>query len=228
MVTVLAELAVALLRGKAGPKGDRARKALRAWRLLRDTAKARGLMAGGLPACAALVADIVRGELERAQREATGSQGGNTVGGTVRDGFLWLQEVAAQPIDAKNALVEAAAQAEAGDTPNDVRHAGTLPIAVQCAFEEVAVEKQWSVHRTIARSLLCTVFAHHIRCNDALNTRIFHADLAEAIDRPGGAAWRGGAVPLNAEGARGARRAALDRQHVGEGSASAWVLGEAR
>ena len=167
------ELAVALLRGKAGPKGDRARKALRAWRLLRDTAKARGLMAGGLPASAALVADIVRGELERAQGEATGSQGGNTVGGTVRDGFLWLQEVAGQPIDAKNALVEAAAQAEAGDTPNDVRHAGTLPIAVQCAFEEVAVEKQWSVHRTIARSLLCTVFAHHIRCNDALNTRIF-------------------------------------------------------
>ena len=48
------ELAVVLLRRKAGPKGDQARKALRAWRLLQAAAAARALPAQGLPASAAL------------------------------------------------------------------------------------------------------------------------------------------------------------------------------
>ena len=170
------ELAIALLRKKAGPKGDRAKKALRSWRLLQGVVKRRGLPKKGLPASAALVADVVRGELQRAQKEATGSQGGNTVGGTIRDGFMWLQSVAQLPIEAGGAsglLVEAAAEPEEGETPNAVRHAGSLPIAVQCAFEEVAASPKWSVSRTLARSFLCSVFAHHIRMNDALNCELF-------------------------------------------------------
>ena len=103
-----------LLRRKAGPKGDQARKALRAWRLLQAAAAARALPAQGLPASAALVADVVRTELQRAQREAKGSQGGCTVGGTIRDGFVWLQTVAKLPIEADSSLVEAAAAAEQG------------------------------------------------------------------------------------------------------------------
>ena len=103
------ELAVVLLRRKAGPKGDQARKALRAWRLLQAAAAARALPAQGLPASASLVADVVRTELQRAQREAKGSQGGCTVGGTIRDGFVWLQTVAKLPIEADSSLVEAAA-----------------------------------------------------------------------------------------------------------------------
>ena len=167
------ELAVAMLRGKAGPKGDRAKRALRSWRLLQTAAAARGLPNGGMPASAALVADICRAELQRAQREARGSQGGNTVGKTVCEGFVWLQSVARLPIDASDPLVEAAAEAEEGDTPNDTRHAGTLPIAVQCAFEAVAAGEEWSVLRFVARSFLCSVFAHHIRCCDALNAVLF-------------------------------------------------------
>ena len=71
----------------------------------------------GLPALAALVADVVRTELQRAQREAKGSQGGCTVGGTIRDGFVWLQTVAKLPIEADSSLVEAAAAAEQGAAP---------------------------------------------------------------------------------------------------------------
>ena len=167
------ELAVVLLRRKAGPKGDQARKALRAWRLLQAAAAARALPAQGLPASAALVADVVRTELQRAQREAKGSQGGCTVGGTIRDGFVWLQTVAKLPIEADSSLVEAAAAAEQGAAPNPTRHAGSLSIAVQCAFEAVAAEGKWSVRRTLARSFLCSVFAHHIRCVDALNCELF-------------------------------------------------------
>ena len=167
------ELAIALLRKKAGPKGDRAKKALRSWRLLQGVAKRRNLPAGGLPASAALVADIVRGELQRAQREAKGSQGGNTVGGTIRDGFLWLQSVAQLPIEAAGLLVEAAAEPEEGETPNPVRHAGSMAIAVQCAFEAVSSEAKWSVRRTLARSFLCSALIHNIRMNDALNCELF-------------------------------------------------------
>ena len=167
------ELAVALLRKKAGPKGDRAKKALRCWRLLRGVAKQRCLPKGGLPASAALVADIVRSELQRAQREAKGSQGGNTVGGTIRDGFLWLQAVAQLPIEASGLLVEAAAEPEEGETPNSVRHAGSMALAVQCAFEAVSSEKKWSVKRTLARSFLCSALLHNIRMNDALNCELF-------------------------------------------------------
>ena len=77
------------------------------------------------------------------------------------------------PIEADSGLVEAAAAAEQGAAPNDTRHAGSLPIAVQCAFEVAPSELEWSVRRTVARSFVCSVFAHHIRCVDALNCELF-------------------------------------------------------
>ena len=82
------------MRKHAGPAGERAKKGLRAWRKLQEVAARRLLPDFGLPASAALVADCVAEELQRAIGEARAGQDGRTVGGTFRDGFMFLERVA--------------------------------------------------------------------------------------------------------------------------------------
>ena len=185
------DLLLAHFRKRSGPEGESARKALRAWRALGVTAAARGLPRHGLPASAALVADVSRAQLKRARAEAKGSQGGMTVGKTFRQGFMYLENVAMLPIDASGALVDEAVQPEATDEPRPTNHAGTLPIAAQCAFEVVAAEAVWSVRRTVARAFLCTAFAHHIRFCDALNTRLWRDEQMPACVIRGSTQVRG-------------------------------------
>ena len=165
------------LRKHVGPSGERAKKGLRAWRKLQEVAARRLLPDFGLPASAALVADCVAEELQRALGEARDGQDGHSVGGTFRDGFMFLERVAKLRVAASGPLVVAAAEPPAELPVRAVRHAGTMPIAVQCAFEEVAAEPAWSVRRTLARGFLVTVFAHHIRLCDALNARLWPDEL---------------------------------------------------
>ena len=165
------------LRKHVGPSGERAKKGLRAWRRLQEVAARRLLPNYGLPASAALVADCVAEELQRAIRGARDGQDGHSVGSTFRDGFRFLEKVAKLRVEASGPLVEAAAEPPAELPARAVRHAGTLPIAVQCAFEEVAAEPGWSVRRTLARCFLVTVFAHHIRLCDALNAQLWPDEL---------------------------------------------------
>ena len=124
-------LALRLLEQKAGPEGDLAGKALRSLKLLKERALRTGLPGGGLPAGRALVASIVAAEGRRAENEATGSQGGSTVAGTIREGFVYLQKVARLPIEASDELVRAAAEAPPGEADTlggrTVRHAASLP-----------------------------------------------------------------------------------------------------
>ena len=93
-------LVMRLLEDKAGPEGEAAAKATRALRLLQERASRDRLPDSGLPASRALVASIVAAEGRRAECAARGSQGGRTVAGTVREGFLFLQKVARLPIEA--------------------------------------------------------------------------------------------------------------------------------
>ena len=156
-----------------GPEGDVLHKALRSWRLLVETARARGLPDDGLPAGEAIVADIVSAERERAASAARGSRGGITVGKTILEGFVALSTVAGLPIQASGPNVEAAAEPDqvtavaAALVPT--RQAGSLPLKFQVQLETLAKAPDWSVARVAARCFLASCFVHHIRLNDALN-----------------------------------------------------------
>ena len=172
-------LASRLVEAKAGPDGGNAAKGLRSLRLLCAHARARGLAADGLPASAALVATIVVAETARAAEAARGSRGGATVGGTIRDGFLFLQGVVGLPVDANGRLVESVAEAPAGaaDAPaggNPVKHAASLPLGVQCQFEHEAAVP--STARRFARCFLVACLVHGVRANDALNANLWLED----------------------------------------------------
>ena len=194
-------LLLAHFRARAGPSGENARLGLRAWRALKQAAAARGLPRHGLPASAAFVADVARAELQRAMAKAKTAQrgkGGTTVGRTFRRGFVFLQDACRLAIDASGALVEEAVEPPAGSGDRPTTHAGSLPIAVQCAFEVVAAEAQWSVRRTIARAFLTTVFAHHIRFADALMARLWPDEVDPARVIRGAAKGKGArrALPI--------------------------------
>jgi hypothetical protein len=162
-----------LLTSRGGPTGDLLHKALRSWRLLVAAAKQQGLPDHGLPATGALVAQVVAADFARARRQAVGSKGGASVGKTIREGFVALQDLVGLPIDAHHPLVEAAAE-----PPPEMRakleqmvpkQAASLPLCVQLQLETLAARPTWSVVRTTARALLTACVVHHIRLNDALN-----------------------------------------------------------
>ena len=172
------EQVVMLLEHKAGPTGEQAAKAARSLRLLHARQRRLGAEESGR-ASRAMVAAVVRAEQRRAQLDASGSQGGRTVGGTIREGFLFLQSVVGLPIEADSLLVEAAAvPMDLGDVPGGraVNHARSLPLGVQCQFEHVAASSRPSVLRTIARAFLVTSLAHGLRMNDALNAVVWLSD----------------------------------------------------
>jgi hypothetical protein len=170
------------LRSKAGPDGGRAHSALRAWRLLRtvlDAGADRPSPVGSEePAREAVVAYCVALGLQRATIAGRGSQGGRTVGATLRDGFVYLQEVVGLPIEANGALVKSAAEPPKGGAPVLVRHSASLPIAVYCQLEWLAARPEATPTRVIARALLTACAVHSIRLNDALNAVVF-ADEAD-------------------------------------------------
>ena len=166
-----------LLEAKAGPEGEAVAKATKCLRLLAERASRDSLPNGGLPASSALIASIVAAEGRRAALAAVGTQGGRTVAGTVREGFLFLQKTLGLPIEADCLLVEAVAAPPPGSADvqggRSVAHAASLPLGVLCQLEWVASLPDWSVPRVVARALLCTAAAHGIRCNDALNAVVW-------------------------------------------------------
>ena len=82
--------ALALRVHKAGPTGDAGAKAARLLRLLHARRRMRSAEESGRTG-RPVVAAIVRGGLRRGQLEATGSQGGRTVGLAICEGFVRLQ-----------------------------------------------------------------------------------------------------------------------------------------
>lgn len=174
-------LASRLVEAKAGPEGGNAAKGLRSLRLLCVHARARGLADDGMPASAALISTIIVAEAARAAAAARGSRGGATVGGTIRDGFLFLQSVVGLPIDARGRLVESVAEAPVGaaDVPaggSPVKHAASLPLGVQCQFEHEAASPVPSTVRRFARCFLVACLVHGVRANDALNATVWLED----------------------------------------------------
>lgn len=159
---------------KAGPEGASAAKALRSWRLLEAVAEERGLPEYGLPAGGLLVADIVAADLARARAASTGSRGGVTVGKTIADGFEWLESIGL-PIEASHPAVQAAAvPAEAPTIEGSRRtHASSVPLCLYLQLETLAAAPDASIVRFMARCFVSTVGIHHIRLNDALNTKLF-------------------------------------------------------
>ena len=160
-----------LLALKGGPTGAKLGKALRTWRLHVATAEARGLPNFGLPATAALCAQVVTAEMDRARREGNAPK--MTVGKSIKEGYDALAEVVGLPVDSKNALVEAAAEPSVADkllmSESPTSQAGSMPLKLQLQLEELASAADWSVARTIARAFLAACVVHHIRLNDALN-----------------------------------------------------------
>lgn len=97
-------LAISLVLSKGGPDGSTTAKALRSWRLLEaEIVVAAGVSAGVFlleqQVSEALIAKIVQSQQERASMAASGSQGGRTVGKTIREGFTFLQKVIRVPLE---------------------------------------------------------------------------------------------------------------------------------
>ena len=174
----------ALMLRKGGPEGDALHNALRAWRALAATARARGLPRHGLPARDALVADIVAAEKAAAMAAKRGSRGGATVGDTFLAGFASLRAIGL-PVEADGPLAEAAAALTRQEAVSDAMvprtQAGSMPIKMQLQLETLAAGSAPSVARTVARALLVACVIHHTRLNDALEAVI----IADERD-PGG------------------------------------------
>ena len=168
-------LACTLIEAQAGPEGEQAKKGLRAWLILSAHARECHLPSNGLPAGQALVGHLVDLEARRARAKAKGSRGGQTVGATIAEGFRFLADPCGLPINANTKLVSAMA-APTALAPSSRRHAGSLPLGVQCQLEHIAAQPEDGVSRSVARSFLLTSFAHHIRMNDALNASIWLED----------------------------------------------------
>ena len=171
------KLIVDLVRKKGGPEGTVTAKATKAWCLLQDYVRRFNLPNLGLPASPALLAAVVRAEMERARASGRGSQGGRTVGKSVRDGFLFLQRVLSAPLMADTVFVEQAAVPPPDALPRVRRHAGSIPIKVMLQLEHVANLSEWSVARVMARAFLVSCAVHHIRLNDALNAILYEDQI---------------------------------------------------
>jgi len=175
-----------LLRGyflsKGGPEGGTTAKGMRFLRLLRANAARFGWEHEGLPCPAGRTAYVVRQEQDRATKAAAGSRGGATVGGTIRDGALFL-EAGGLAVAAKGALVEAAAQPRGPRVAAPRSHAGSMPIGLQCQVEHVAAGERRSVLRTMARSLLISSLLPSCRLNDALNAEMRPEDAPDVAGK---------------------------------------------
>ena len=169
-----------LLALKGGPTGAKLAKALRTWRLHAGAAEARGPPDFGLPATAALCAQVVTAEMDRARREGNAPK--MTVGKTIKEGYDALCDVVGLAVDSKNALVEAAAEPSVEDklrmAESPASQAGSMPLKLQRQLEELASAATWSVARTLARAFLTACVIHHIRLNDALNACL----IADEVD----------------------------------------------
>ena len=165
-----------LMLRKGGPEGDALHNALRAWRALAATARARELPRHGLPARDALVADVVAAEKAAAMAAKRGSRGGATVGDTFLAGFATLRAIGL-PIEADGPLAEAAAALTRQEAVSDAlvprTQAGSMPIKMQLQLETLAAGGKPSVARTLSRALLVACVIHHVRLNDALEAIIF-------------------------------------------------------
>ena len=127
-------LACALVEGHAGPDGGNAAKALRALRLLRNWVLVHNLPPGtgevsGLPAGRAMVASITESERARASLAGSGSRGGETVAGTIREGLIFLELTCRLPVEASDPLItviSATHVSNPGSAPKPRAHAASL------------------------------------------------------------------------------------------------------
>ena len=174
-------LIASTIAAKAGPEGGNAHTALRAWRLLQAAAKAMARTDFGLPCGRAMVAVIVQRENRRAAAAATAERSGATVGGTVREGFEWLEAVLKLPIEAKADVVMAAAEPPPAPmgARRAVRQSASAPPCIQLHLEVLAASAEWSVARAQARELLTKSIVQNVRLNDALNAQTW-ADASDA------------------------------------------------
>lgn len=161
---------------KGGPEGQTTDKARRAWRLLAARAAEDSLPDDALPASAAIVASVVGAELERAQLSGRGSQGGRTVGRCILDGFEMLRKIGL-PIGTTDLMVEAAAAPRGPALARPRRHAGSMPLGIQCQLELTASLSDPSPQRLLARCLLVSCILHNTRLNDALNATVFEDEV---------------------------------------------------
>ena len=174
-------LIASTIAAKAGPEGGNAHTALRAWRLLQAAAKAMARTDFGLPCGRAMVAVIVQRENRRAAAAATAERSGATVGGTVREGFEWLEAVLKLPIEAKADVVMAAAEPPPAPmgARRAVRQSASAPPCIQLHLEVLAASAEWSVARAQARELLTKSIVQNVRLNDALNAQTW-ADASDS------------------------------------------------
>ena len=120
-----------------------------------------------------MVGVIVQRENRRATAAATAARSGSTVGGTIREGFEWLEAVLKLPIEARSDVVEAAA----GPPPapmgarRAVKQPASVPPCIHLHLEVLASAAAWSVTRTQARELLTKSTVQHVRLNEALNAQ---------------------------------------------------------
>lgn len=123
----------------------------------------------GLPCSRAGVAAVLAEEATRSR----------STGNTVREGFIFLANVAGIPFDVSSSLLEAAAahpDLGAADTARPVRHAASMPLGIQCQLESLAAGATPSVVRTVSRCLLVASLLQHVRLNDALNAKLCVGD----------------------------------------------------
>lgn len=124
------------LLAQAGPEGARLLDAARTLAFINGYAESKGWSADDTwPLSRLCAASLIAGEHSRATAAATGSRGGQTVGGRFRKSLASLASNFGCPIEAGGALVEGAAPKAA---PGRAKQAATLPPQVYCHLEELA------------------------------------------------------------------------------------------
>ena len=162
---------LAAVKVKAGPEGANLRKGERSMHELIAYAHKHAIPNGGLPASALLVSTIIAQVSDLASRAGKGSQGGASVGPSVREGFQFLREHLNLPIDIDSVVAE-------GEAPKmkkieNPRAAATLPIKVYCHFEHIAHLKEGTVNKyvqTYARIFLAGSLCSRLRMVDVLRS----------------------------------------------------------
>ena len=151
---------------KAGPDGSALGKARRFLEALEAMAPAAAIPAGRL----LVHRTIVRGKID-ALSAAVGSQGGATVGGSLRTGAKTAQDIGF-PIDADNILVDSAAPP--AKKQRREKRSGSAPISWYCHMEELSRSLPPGLQRIFCRQQTLCNFHARLRCVDVLRASVRH------------------------------------------------------
>jgi hypothetical protein len=147
------ERVLALIIEKGGRGGGRTREVIKTLAFVPGYAARRGWSLTDLyPMSSALAATLIADIGMRATLEASGAQGGGSVGPAFRTTLVFMATVLHFQIEVGDGLVRSAVPkyipAKGG------RRAGSLPIKLKCQLECLAKASEWSVARFYARSFL--------------------------------------------------------------------------